>query len=218
MKKLPAGYAHEWTGLSFQERLTGSQTLYLYAISPLIVFLCLAALYESWSIPFAVMLVRADRHPRSAGGGDDVRAGQRRLFPGRSADDDRPVREERDSDRGIRDRAASGRQGLVEATLHACTAAPAADPDDFAGLCSRRTAPGGGDRRRLGQPERHRHRRRGRHGHRDGARASSSCRCFMCWCSACFRAARRTRRATHRSTQWHRPRSSRVMPDIPPGL
>ncbi len=56
MKKLPAGYTHEWTGLSFQEKLTGSQTLYLYAISVLIVFLCLAALYESWSIPFAVML------------------------------------------------------------------------------------------------------------------------------------------------------------------
>ncbi|MBR0818182.1 efflux RND transporter permease subunit [Bradyrhizobium liaoningense] len=56
MAKLPKGYGHEWTGLSFQERLTGSQTLYLYAISLLIVFLSLAALYESWSVPFAVML------------------------------------------------------------------------------------------------------------------------------------------------------------------
>jgi multidrug efflux pump len=56
MSKLPAGYGHEWTGLSFQERLTGSQTLYLYSISLLIVFLSLAALYESWSVPFAVML------------------------------------------------------------------------------------------------------------------------------------------------------------------
>jgi len=56
MKKLPPGYTHEWTGLSFQERLTGSQTLSLYSISVLIVFLSLAALYESWSIPFAVML------------------------------------------------------------------------------------------------------------------------------------------------------------------
>jgi multidrug efflux pump len=56
MKKLPAGYAHEWTGLSFQERLSGSQTLFLYSISLLIVFLSLAALYESWSVPFAVML------------------------------------------------------------------------------------------------------------------------------------------------------------------
>jgi multidrug efflux pump len=56
MGKLGKGYGHEWTGLSFQERLTGSQTLYLYAISILIVFLSLAALYESWSVPFAVML------------------------------------------------------------------------------------------------------------------------------------------------------------------
>ncbi|RWN47580.1 MAG: efflux RND transporter permease subunit [Mesorhizobium sp.] len=53
---LPPGYSHEWTGLSHQERLSGNQALSLYAISALVVFLCLAALYESWSIPFAVML------------------------------------------------------------------------------------------------------------------------------------------------------------------
>jgi multidrug efflux pump len=53
---LPEGFAHEWTGLSAQERLSGSQALALYAISVLVVFLSLAALYESWSIPFAVML------------------------------------------------------------------------------------------------------------------------------------------------------------------
>jgi multidrug efflux pump len=53
---LPAGYSHEWTGLSYQERLSGNQAAALYAISVLVVFLCLAALYESWSIPFAVML------------------------------------------------------------------------------------------------------------------------------------------------------------------
>ena len=56
MTQLPAGFGHEWTGLSFQERLSGSQAVALYAISMLVVFLCLAALYESWSIPFAVML------------------------------------------------------------------------------------------------------------------------------------------------------------------
>lgn len=55
--KLPAGFSIEWTGLSFQEKLAGSQTLELYAMSLLIVFLCLAALYESWSVPFAVLLV-----------------------------------------------------------------------------------------------------------------------------------------------------------------
>jgi hydrophobe/amphiphile efflux-1 (HAE1) family protein len=54
---LPKGIGYEWTGLSFEERLSGSQAPALYAISLVIVFLCLAALYESWSIPVAVMLV-----------------------------------------------------------------------------------------------------------------------------------------------------------------
>ena len=56
-KELPAGFDIQWTGLSFEERLSGSQAPALYAISLIVVFLCLAALYESWSIPVAVMLV-----------------------------------------------------------------------------------------------------------------------------------------------------------------
>jgi HAE1 family hydrophobic/amphiphilic exporter-1/multidrug efflux pump len=56
-KKLPDGIGLEWTGLSYEERMAGSQTTLLYGVSLLIVFLCLAALYESWSIPFAVMLI-----------------------------------------------------------------------------------------------------------------------------------------------------------------
>lgn len=56
-KKLPEGIGLEWTGISYEERLAGSQTTMLYAVSLLIVFLCLAALYESWSIPFSVMLI-----------------------------------------------------------------------------------------------------------------------------------------------------------------
>jgi multidrug efflux pump len=55
--KLPKGIGYEWTGISYQERLSGSQAPALYAISLFVVFLCLAALYESWSIPVAVMLV-----------------------------------------------------------------------------------------------------------------------------------------------------------------
>ncbi|WP_310633329.1 efflux RND transporter permease subunit [Paraburkholderia sp.] len=55
--KLPAGIGYSWTGLSFQELQSGSQAPLLYAISIIVVFLCLAALYESWSIPFAVILV-----------------------------------------------------------------------------------------------------------------------------------------------------------------
>lgn len=55
--KLPAGIGYQWTGMSFQERESGNQAPLLYALSILIVFLCLAALYESWSVPFAVILV-----------------------------------------------------------------------------------------------------------------------------------------------------------------
>ncbi|WP_020585263.1 efflux RND transporter permease subunit [Desulfobacter curvatus] len=56
-QKLPKGIFLEWTGLSYEERIAGSQSGMLYAISLLFVFLCLAALYESWSIPFSVMLI-----------------------------------------------------------------------------------------------------------------------------------------------------------------
>ncbi|WP_313338751.1 efflux RND transporter permease subunit [Stutzerimonas nitrititolerans] len=56
-QQLPSGVGVSWTGLSYEERLSGGQAPALYALSLLVVFLCLAALYESWSIPFAVMLV-----------------------------------------------------------------------------------------------------------------------------------------------------------------
>ena len=55
--KLPPGIGFEWSGTSFEERQSGTQAPFLFGISLIVVFLCLAALYESWSIPFAVMLV-----------------------------------------------------------------------------------------------------------------------------------------------------------------
>ncbi len=55
--RLPRGIGYEWTGVSYQEQLSGSEAPALYALSILVVFLCLAALYESWSIPFSVLLV-----------------------------------------------------------------------------------------------------------------------------------------------------------------
>ena len=55
--KLPAGIGFEWAGLSLQERQAGAQAPMLYAFSVLVIFLCLAALYESWSIPIAILLV-----------------------------------------------------------------------------------------------------------------------------------------------------------------
>ncbi len=57
MRKLPQGIGYEWTGLSYEERLSGSQAPALYALSMIIVFLCLAALYESWSVPVSVIMV-----------------------------------------------------------------------------------------------------------------------------------------------------------------
>jgi multidrug efflux pump len=56
-QQLPSGFGIEWTGQSYQEVLAGSQATYLYAISLIVVFLCLAGLYESWSVPLAVILV-----------------------------------------------------------------------------------------------------------------------------------------------------------------
>ena len=57
VKQLPAGFGYEWTGQSYEEKLAGSQSLILYSFAILAVFLCLAALYESWTIPMAVILV-----------------------------------------------------------------------------------------------------------------------------------------------------------------
>ena len=57
MKDLPAGVGHEWTGVSLQEQLSGSSAPILYALSILVVFLSLAALYESWTVPISVIMV-----------------------------------------------------------------------------------------------------------------------------------------------------------------
>jgi hydrophobe/amphiphile efflux-1 (HAE1) family protein len=56
IKKLPQGVGYDWTGVSYQERQAGTQTAPLYAFSILVVFLCLAALYESWPIPLSILL------------------------------------------------------------------------------------------------------------------------------------------------------------------
>ena len=55
--QLPQGFGFEWTGITREEKIAGNQALLLYGFAILAVFLCLAALYESWSIPFAVILV-----------------------------------------------------------------------------------------------------------------------------------------------------------------
>src|SRR5260221_6485679 len=56
-KTLRVGYSYEWTGATFQEKKTGGQTGYIFALSLLFTFLVLAALYESWAMPVAILLV-----------------------------------------------------------------------------------------------------------------------------------------------------------------
>ena len=57
VRKLPQGIGFDWTGLSYQERMASSQAPLLYAFSIFVIFLCLAALYESWPIPISILLV-----------------------------------------------------------------------------------------------------------------------------------------------------------------
>jgi hydrophobe/amphiphile efflux-1 (HAE1) family protein len=75
VSKLPQGIGFDWTGLSYQERMASTQTVPLYAFSILVIFLCLAALYESWPIPIAILLAL----PLGAIGG--VIASSLRGFP-----------------------------------------------------------------------------------------------------------------------------------------
>ena len=101
-QQLPPGVGYEWTGLSLQEVLSGSQAPLLYAISILVVFLSLAALYESWSIPVSVILVVPLGVLGALGAAMAVRPVERRVLPGGPAHDDRPVGEERHPDRRVR--------------------------------------------------------------------------------------------------------------------
>jgi HAE1 family hydrophobic/amphiphilic exporter-1 len=55
--QLPQGFGFDWTGLSYQERMSSSQAPLLYAFSIFVIFLCLAALYESWTVPISILLV-----------------------------------------------------------------------------------------------------------------------------------------------------------------
>jgi hypothetical protein len=166
-EKLPEGIGHSWTGLSFQERQAGSQTVLLYSLSILVVFLCLAALYESWSLPAS-----SSGHPPRRGRGPG-----RRQPPGLSNDVYFQV--------GLlttmglaaknailivefaKSLAESG-MDLVQAVIEA--ARQRLRPIIMTSLAFGlgRAAPGAELRRRLGWPELHRHGRHRRHHRLDG--------------------------------------------------
>jgi uncharacterized membrane protein len=179
-RNLPPGIGFEWSGTSFEERQSGSQAPFLFGISLIVVFLCLAALYESWSIPFAVMLVvplgifGAVSAVMLRGLPNDVyfKVGLIAII-GLSAKNAILIIE------FARELQEQGKE-LVAATTRSLPAALPADPDDLDRLHLRRAAAGDLHRRRRQQPPCHRHRRDGRHDCGDGSgglpRAGILCR------------------------------------------
>jgi uncharacterized membrane protein len=155
--QLPPGFAYEWTGQSREERLSGSTALILFAFSLLSVFLCLAALYESWSIPLSVILIV----PLGVVGvvaGISLRGLENDVYfkvglitiIGLSAKNAVLIIE------FAKDLHAQGKERGRRRAGGRAPALPA-DRDDLDGLHPGRAAAGAGHRRRLGQPARHRH-------------------------------------------------------------
>ena len=167
--QLPAGFGFEWTGQSREERLSGSTATILLAFSLLAVFLCLSALYESWSIPLAVLLVvplgvlGAVLGATLRGMPNDVffKVGLITII-GLSAKNAILIIE------FAKDLHAQGKS-LIDGDAAGRAPALPADPDDLDRLHPRRAAAGRLVGRRLGEPARDRHRRDGRHDHGDGA-------------------------------------------------
>jgi len=139
-QKLPSGIGYEWTGISLQQIQAGNQAPYFYALSIIVVFLCLAALYESWAIPLSVILGVAPRRGRRARRRDRVGHGERRVLPGWAAGHHRPLGEERDPDRRVRPRAARGGQIRVRRRARGRASSVAADHHDLARLRAGRAA------------------------------------------------------------------------------
>ena len=185
------GVSVAWSGASYQERVASGQAPLLYAVSLIVIFLCLAALYESWSIPLAVLLVV----PLGLVGAIlfvTLRGlAERRVPADRPSDDDGPDLEERDPDERIR--RARGERGQAHHRRRGRSGAnPAsADPDDQLRLHLRRFPARDRDRARRQRPNRDRHRGHRRHADRDDPRRLLHPALLR------PRAPRRSRRARH---------------------
>ncbi len=170
MQGLPEGIAHEWSGQSFEERLSGAQAPALFALSVLIVFLALAALYESWSIPLAVILVvplgvlGALLGVSLRGLPNDIyfKVGLITII-GLSAKNAILIIEV------AKDHYQEG-MSLLQATLEAARLRLRPIVSDLAGVRFRRGPAGALQRRRFRRPGRHRHRGARRDRHRHGTR------------------------------------------------
>ena len=148
-ERLPDGFSFEWTDLAYQQKLAGNTILLIFGASALFVFLVLAAQYESWTLPLAIVLIvpmcllAAVTGLLIRGMNIDILAQDRLRGAGWAGS------EERHPDRGVR-KAVRGRRRHPAGGRHRrCPNPAAANPDDVAGVHLRRDSPGGRDRRRV---------------------------------------------------------------------
>ena len=107
-RELRAGMQYEWTEMAYQELQAGNTAMWIFALAVIMVFLVLAAQYESWSLPLAVILVVPMCLLSAIGGRDDRPLGRQHLHADRFRGPGRAGQQERDSDRGVRPAATRG--------------------------------------------------------------------------------------------------------------
>ena len=148
---LPNGMKYEWTDLTYQEILAGNSSVFVFPLCVLLVVLVLAALYESWTLPLAIVADRAD----GAAVRDRRRVAHRRrqqhLHADRAVRAGRPREQERDPDRRVRQGPRAGRRRSGRRGARSGAPAAAADPDDVDRVHHGRRAAG---RSRRGQARR----------------------------------------------------------------
>ena len=164
---LPPGFDFAWAGQSLEEVKAGSQAIYIFALSLILVYLVLAAQYESWVLPFIILL----GVPLAVIGGLGAQLlrgpCQRRLLPGRARHADRAGGQELHPDRRVRGAAPRARPADPRRRHRGRPHPAAAHPDDVVRLHPGRAPPGGRHRRRRGRPQLGRHVGGGRHARLD---------------------------------------------------
>ena len=133
-RTLPNGMGYEWTELTYQQILAGNTAIYVFPLCVLLVFLVLAAQYESWTLPLAVILIVPMCLLSRPGRRAADRRRQQHLHPDRPDRAGRPGLQERHPDRGVRPRAGSAGRSAWDAVAGRVPPAPAADPDDLVRL------------------------------------------------------------------------------------
>ncbi len=162
-KELPQGYGFEWTSIAYQEKEAGGSQGPIFAMAMIFVFLVLAAQYESWAVPFSVLLGLPIGVFGSLSRRDNGGAGEQRVCSDRYCGADGAGGEERDSDCGIRQREPRKGNGLGGGGIRGREASLPADHDDGARLHPR--CDSAGDRQRRRRSGSHQYRNRGVRGY-----------------------------------------------------